>query len=161
MSNRTLQFVRSVWESFRANSGLEPRLVDKLRVTAARPGVVNFELDIEKDHTNRLKILHGGTLACMTDLGGSLAVASRGLFATGVSTDLSVTYLASGGVVGDTIRAEVTCDKFGKTLAYTSIKFMNAKDELVARGSHTKYVALAWKDPRNITDELSPKPEKK
>lgn len=40
--------------------------------------------------------------------------------------------------MGDTIKAEVTCDKFGKTLAYTSIKFMNAKDELVARGSHTK-----------------------
>jgi hypothetical protein len=38
---------------------------------------------------NRLNILHGGTLACMVDLGGSLAVASRGLFATGVSTDLS------------------------------------------------------------------------
>ena len=51
---------------------------------------------------------------------------------------ISVTYLASGGKIGDTIRAEVTCDKFGKTLAYTSIKFMNAKDELVARGSHTK-----------------------
>ena len=82
--------------------------IEKLRVTAARPGVVNFELDIQKEHTvrlppiprqtqdfytkisqNRLKILHGGTLACMTDLGGSLAVASRGLFATGVSTDLS------------------------------------------------------------------------
>lgn len=26
---------------------------------------------------------------CLVDLGGSLAVASRGLFATGVSTDLS------------------------------------------------------------------------
>ncbi|KAK3066036.1 hypothetical protein LTR53_017761, partial [Teratosphaeriaceae sp. CCFEE 6253] len=121
-----------------------------LRVTAARPGVVNFELDIQKEHTvsnavpgseilvdtlqNRLNILHGGTLA--------------------------FTYLSSGGKVGDLIRAEVTCDKFGKTLAYTSIRFMNAKDELVARGSHTKYVALAWKDPQNITDELSPKPEK-
>jgi acyl-coenzyme A thioesterase PaaI-like protein len=58
-------------------------------VTAARPGTVHFELDIQKEHTNRLNILHGGTLACMTDLGGSLAVASRGLFATGVSTDLS------------------------------------------------------------------------
>jgi hypothetical protein len=45
------------------------------------------------------------------DLGGSLAVASRGLFATGVSTDLSVTYLNSGGKVGDTIQAVVTCDK--------------------------------------------------
>ena len=68
---------------------------------------------------NRLSILHGGTIASMVDLGGSLAVASRGLFATGVSTDLNVTYLNSGGKVGERIRAEVVCDKFGKTLAYT------------------------------------------
>ncbi|KAI7648743.1 hypothetical protein KC322_g19101, partial [Hortaea werneckii] len=70
------------------------------------------------------------------------------------------TYLNSGGKIGDTVRAEVTCDKFGKTLAYTSIRFTNTQNELVARGSHTKFVALAWKDPQNITDELSPKPEK-
>ncbi|KAF7187868.1 putative esterase C31F10.02 [Pseudocercospora fuligena] len=133
------------------------RIGTELRVTAARPGTVNFELDIKKEHTNRLQILHGGTIASMVDLGGSLAVASRGLFATGVSTDLNVTYLNSGGKVGDRIRAEVTCDKFGKTLAYTSIKFMNDKDELVARGSHTKYVSLAWKDPNNIVEELSPR----
>ena len=48
----------------------------------------------------------------------------------------------------------------GKTLAYTSIRFTNAKDELVARGSHTKYIAMAWQNPENITDELSPRPEK-
>jgi len=93
----------------------------------------------------------------MVDLGGSLAVASKGLFSTGVSTDLSVTYLNAAGKIGDTLRAEVTCDKFGKTLAYTSIRFFNSKDELVARGSHTKYVTLAWKDPNNIIDELSPR----
>ncbi|THW04106.1 hypothetical protein D6D25_08342 [Aureobasidium pullulans] len=142
-SQRCLKFVQSVLY---------------LRVTAARPGVVNFELPIEKHHTNRLNILHGGTIASMVDLGGSLAVASRGLFATGVSTDLNgmcdlhdkmrmgytnkgvslVTYLNSGGKIGDLIRAEVTCDKFGKTLAYTSINFHNEKQELVARGSHTK-----------------------
>lgn len=29
----------------------------------------------------------------------------------------------------------------GKSLAYTSINFKNSKDELVARGSHTKYVS--------------------
>ena len=29
----------------------------------------------------------------------------------------------------------------GKTLAYTSIRFLNSKDELVARGSHTKCAA--------------------
>jgi len=44
----------------------------------------------------------------------------------------------------------------GKTLAFTSIRFMNAKGELFARGSHTKYIAIAWKDPNNITEELSP-----
>ncbi|KAL6231174.1 hypothetical protein BDW75DRAFT_220886 [Aspergillus navahoensis] len=150
-----LRFVKSVWESFRATSGLEPRLLNNLRVTAAKPGTVNFELDIEKHHTNRLQILHGGTIASMVDLGGSLAVASRGLYATGVSTDLNVTYLSSGGKVGDKILAEVTCDKFGKTLAYTNIRFMNSKGDVFARGSHTKYVALAWKDPQNIVEELN------
>ncbi|KAI4796646.1 DEAD-domain-containing protein [Aureobasidium sp. EXF-8845] len=169
-SQRCLKFVQSVFESFQANSGLEPRLLNGLRVTAARPGVVNFELPIEKHHTNRLNILHGGTIASMVDLGGSLAVASRGLFATGVSTDLNVTYLNSGGKIGDLIRAEVTCDKYmgvltimntvGKTLAYTSILFHNEKQQLVARGSHTKYVTLAWKDPNNIVEEMSPEPEK-
>ncbi|GLA16264.1 hypothetical protein AnigIFM62618_002834 [Aspergillus niger] len=91
----------------------------------------------------------------MVDLGGSLAVASRGLFATGVSTDLNVTYLSSGGKVGDRILAEVSCDKFGKTLAYTSIKFANTKGEVFARGSHTKFVAVAWKDPQNIVEEIN------
>ena len=74
----------------------------------------------------------------MVDLGGSLALASKGLFSTGVSTDLNVTYLNSGGNIGDTLRAEATCDKFGKTLAYTSIRFVNGSNDLVARGSHTK-----------------------
>ena len=61
----------------------------------------------------------------------------------------------------------------GKTLAYTSIKFTNDKGELVARGSHTKYIQFdrrysplmycryvthAWKDPNNIVEELSPRP---
>ncbi|ODH48388.1 hypothetical protein GX48_05480 [Paracoccidioides brasiliensis] len=108
---------------------------------------------------NRLGILHGGTIASMVDLGGSLAVASRGLFATGVSTDLNVTYLNSGGKIGDKILAEVTCDKFGKTLAFTSAKFTNLENEVVARGSHTKFVAIAFKDPKNIVHQLQPEEE--
>jgi len=129
-------------------------LLKSLKITSAVPGKVNFSLHIEPQHTNRLQILHGGTIASMVDLGGSLAVASRGLFATGVSTDLNVTYLSSGGNVGDTINAEVMCDKFGKTLAYTSIVFRNDKGEAVARGSHTKYIMQAWKDERNIVQEV-------
>jgi len=83
----------------------------QLRITAASPGKVNFELPIEKHHVNRLDILHGGTIASMVDTSGSLVLASRGLYSTGVSTDLNVTYLNSGGKVGDTIRGEAVCDK--------------------------------------------------
>ncbi|OAP58908.1 hypothetical protein AYL99_06205 [Fonsecaea erecta] len=132
------------------------KFVRQMRITAAEPGKVNFELPIEKQHTNRLGILHGATLATMVDTSGSLALASRGLYSTGVSTDLSVTYLNAGGKIGDLVKGEVICDKFGKTLAYTSVKFMNQNNEIVARGSHTKFVALAWKDEKNITEQLKP-----
>ncbi|KAI1348503.1 Thioesterase/thiol ester dehydrase-isomerase [Xylaria sp. FL0043] len=142
-----LRFVRSVLKSFMAESGLEPRLLgaNQLRITNAVHGKVDFELDINIDHTNRLKILHGGTIASMVDLGGSLAVASTGLYGTGVSTDLNVTYLSGGGKVGDKITATAVCDKIGKTLAYTSVTFRNSKGDIAARGSHTKYVAQAVK----------------
>ena len=42
----------------------------------------------------------------------------------------------------------------GKRLAYTSVRFTNKDNLLVARGSHTKFVALAQKDDKNITEEL-------
>ncbi|RMZ84390.1 hypothetical protein DV738_g633, partial [Chaetothyriales sp. CBS 135597] len=135
------------------------KFVESLRITDASPGQVSFTLPIAKQHTNRLGILHGATLATLVDTSGSLALASRGLYSTGVSTDISVTYLNAGGREGDTLRGEVRCDKFGKTLAFTSVSFFNGKDELVARGSHTKFVAQAWKDERNRTDELRPEVE--
>lgn len=54
------------------------------------------------------------------------------------------------------------CDSLvGKTMAFTSIQFKNDKDQVFARGSHTKYIALAQKDPKNIVEELTPKSEKK
>jgi acyl-coenzyme A thioesterase 13 len=157
------RFVRTVLKSFMAESGLEPRLLGPhIRVTNAARGKVDFELDITRDHTNRLKILHGGTIASMVDLGGSLAVASMGLYATGVSTDLNVTYLSSGGKVGDKLQATATCDKIGKTLAYTSITFKNSQGELAARGSHTKYVTQAWKtqaEPYTTPEGIEAAPE--
>src|ERR1700738_2351102 len=101
------------------------------------------QMKIEKHHTNRLEILHGGTISTMIDLGGyqliltttlgksgrgigtgellrrgdnsrSLAVASKGLFSTGVSTDINISYISSGGKVGDTVTMEAECDRIGK-----------------------------------------------
>ncbi|KAH7311610.1 HotDog domain-containing protein [Stachybotrys elegans] len=135
-------FTKAVMRSFMADSGLEPRLLGKhFRISDATQGKVHFELDIHKDHTNRMNTIHGGTIASLVDLGGSLAVASTGRFKTGVSTDLNVSYLNPGGIPGDKLTGVATCDKIGKTLAYTTIVFYNGKGQLAARGSHTKYVA--------------------
>ncbi|KAM0212704.1 hypothetical protein ACHAQI_004661 [Fusarium lateritium] len=138
------QFTKAVMRSFMKDSGLEPRKLTLLRfrVLSATEGKVEFELDIQKDHTdqNRLQTIHGGTLASLVDLGGSLAVASTGRFATGVSTDLNVTYLSPGGRTGDVLKGTATLDKIGKTLAFTQVTFTNNKGQLAARGSHTKYV---------------------
>ncbi|KAK2074779.1 hypothetical protein P8C59_008960 [Phyllachora maydis] len=140
-----LKFVRTVFKSFMSQSGLEPRLLGPgLRVTNATAGRVELEFDITSQQTNRLGTVHGGTIASMVDFGGSLAVASMGLYATGVSTDLAVTYLSPGGRPGDRLKVTATCDKIGKSLAYTTVTFTNGRGELAARGSHTKFVAKAW-----------------
>uniref|UniRef100_A0A060T381 ARAD1C30426p n=1 Tax=Blastobotrys adeninivorans TaxID=409370 RepID=A0A060T381_BLAAD len=118
----------------------------KIRLLGAKPGQVSLEMDIEKKHTNRLEILHGGTIASLVDLGGSLAVASRGLYSTGVTTDLNVTYLSSGGKVGDRIAIECLCQKLGATLAFTQVNFYDNQSRLFARGSHTKFLTQAYKN---------------
>ncbi|KAJ9421011.1 HotDog domain-containing protein [Fusarium oxysporum] len=130
------KFTQAVVRSFMADSGLEPRLLGKhFRVISATEG----KLSLISSRT-AFKTLHGGTLASLVDLGGSLAVASSGRFATGVSTDLNVTYLSPGGRPGDVLKGTATLDKIGKTLAFTQVTFTNSKGQLAARGSHTKYV---------------------
>ena len=42
----------------------------------------------------------------------------------------------------------------GKTLLFSSMTLRNSKNEVIAKGRHTKFVALAWKDERNKVDEL-------
>ncbi|TGZ82742.1 hypothetical protein EX30DRAFT_339030 [Ascodesmis nigricans] len=150
-----LSFVRDVWSSFLKHSGLEPTLLDGLRIISAEPGTVRFCLEVKQKHTNRMRNLHGGTIAAMVDLGGSLAVASRGFFATGVSTDLNVTYVGNGGQVSHTIFAEAKIDLLGNSLAFTRLEFFNAEGNLVARGSHTKQIRMARQHPLNRIEEMA------
>ena len=46
---------------------LSLKLVELMR---QGPGRVTAQMQIEKHHTNRLEILHGGTISTMIDLGG-------------------------------------------------------------------------------------------
>ena len=92
----------------------------------------------------------------LTDTLGSLAVASRGHFMTGVSTDIGTSFIKPAGKVGDTLYGKAVVTAMGNSLAYTRVDFTNDKGILVAYGrmsslydesqiyrpytDHTKYI---------------------
>ncbi|GAO47492.1 hypothetical protein G7K_1698-t1 [Saitoella complicata NRRL Y-17804] len=153
-SAKCLDFTKAVWRSFIDHGGLDAKVLANMSIISATPGKLKCQMQIEKHHVNRYNTLHGGTIATMVDLGGTLAVATRGLWTTGVSTDINITYISSGGTIGDTITMEGEVVRLGKTLAFTSVFFMNAKGEMFAKGNHTKFVAKCWTDERNKVEEL-------
>ena len=92
----------------------------------------------------------------LTDTLGSLAVASKGHFMTGLSTDIGTSFTKPAGRVGDTLFGKAIVTAMGKSLAYTRVDFMDSEGTLVAHGrtfplynesrilkpytDHTKYI---------------------
>ncbi|KAL4066393.1 HotDog domain-containing protein [Scleroderma yunnanense] len=122
-----------------------------LQILRAKPGIVETALEIQSSNLNRVGTVHGGLLLSLTDTLGSLAVASRGHFMTGLSTDVTTSFVRPAGTAGDTLYAKATLTSLGRQVAYTRIDFTNAKGELVAYGTHTKYVGKSASDPKNVT----------
>ncbi|KAG0657761.1 hypothetical protein C6P46_006228 [Rhodotorula mucilaginosa] len=159
-----------------------PSVRVQLKVLDAKPGRVWAEMDVQRhqklldlppslaanEHTdrnllssvNRLQGLHGGVIASLVDTMGSLALASRGLYMTGVSIDMSQTFVR-GAKLGQTVRIQSELVNMGKTLAYTRVELHDAESgKLLAyaeitpppppAGSHTKYIADALKSDKNV-----------
>ncbi|KAH8913397.1 Thioesterase/thiol ester dehydrase-isomerase, partial [Atractiella rhizophila] len=112
------KFVRQVWASFLKTNGHDATCFPNLQIISAKPGYVKASLKVEPYNVNRLGTLHGGLIGSLVDTMGSLSVASKGLFMTGVSTDISTTYLKSSKP-GDTIICETSLLNLGKTMAFT------------------------------------------
>ncbi|KAG8214904.1 HotDog domain-containing protein, partial [Butyriboletus roseoflavus] len=94
--------------------------------------------------------VHGGLIMSLTDTLGSLAVASKGQYMTGVSTDVSTSFVRPAGRVGGVLHATATITALGKNLAYTRVDFTNESGDLVAYGTHTKYVGKSSSDLNNV-----------
>jgi len=75
----------------------------------------------------------------LTDTLGSLAVASRGHFMTGVSTDIGTSFIRPAGRVGDTLYGKAVVTAMGNSLAYTRVDFTNDKGILVAYGCTSSF----------------------
>ncbi|KAG0276289.1 hypothetical protein BGZ95_007739 [Linnemannia exigua] len=138
-----LQHVKRVWTNFLSQGGYDAHALSGLKLVSATKGSCLCELDVAPQHLNRLGGCHGGLLSTIVDVGGSLAIAAEDMHATGVSTDLNVSFV-SGAKLGDKLSITSRCDKVGGTLAYTTVE-ITVGDKVVALGRHTKYVRLAHK----------------
>ncbi|KAI9310263.1 acyl-coenzyme A thioesterase-like protein 13 [Dichotomocladium elegans] len=144
---RSPAMVQRVLKSFHTEGGYDGLVLPGLKVIDSEEGRVRAEFTVEKQHLNRLKSVHGGLLATVVDVGGSLALASKGMYATGVSTDINISYI-SGAKEGDVITVDCRCNKLGKTLAFTTVE-LSSNGRLVALGRHNKFVAQAYAHPNN------------
>ncbi|KAF9152530.1 hypothetical protein BG015_005131 [Linnemannia schmuckeri] len=138
-----LNHCKKVWTNFLSAGGFDMQALAGLKLVSASKGKILCELQVEKQHLNRLGGCHGGLLSTIVDIGGSLAIAAEDMHATGVSTDLNISFV-SGAKIGDKLSIDSRCDKIGGTLAYTTVE-IRVDDKIVALGRHTKYVRLAHK----------------
>ncbi|KAF9300166.1 hypothetical protein BGZ74_008230 [Mortierella antarctica] len=144
--------------SFLEAGGFDAQTLSGLKLVSASKGFIQCELDVAHQHLNRLGGCHGGLLSTIVDIGGSLAIAAENMHATGVSTDLNVSFV-SGAKLGDKLiiaspSFNSRCDKIGGTLAYTTVE-ITANGKVVVLGRHTKYVRLAHLSNADLKQRIS------
>ncbi|KZT09125.1 Thioesterase/thiol ester dehydrase-isomerase [Laetiporus sulphureus 93-53] len=135
-----LRFTRRVWKSFVDNKGHDQQCFPNLKILDAKPGVLQASLKIEPYNLNRVGTVHGGLIMSLTDTIGSLAIATKGQYMTGVSVDIGTSFVKPAGRTGDELRVSAVVTGMGKSLAFTRIDFFNASGQLAAYGHHTKYI---------------------
>ncbi|KAL3456320.1 HotDog domain-containing protein [Aspergillus heterothallicus] len=142
--NQPLQQVLNVWDRIRVNSPIYDFLLSDVSVYYAEAGSFSARIQVAPKHLNSKGGLHGVFSACVTDWAGGLSIASCGLESTGVSTNISVSYLSSAAV-GDWLEIKGHANKVGRNLAFTTVDISKCTSSgnitLVAQGSHTKYLA--------------------
>ncbi|KAJ2006887.1 hypothetical protein GGI04_001234 [Coemansia thaxteri] len=131
--------VRQLIKAVLARGGFDAYCFENMNLLSAEVGRVRGEIPVARGYLNAIGGTHGGWISTLVDVGGSLAVASHGFKTTGVSTDLSVSFLASSGE-GSVLVFDAQVLKMGRTLAYTRVDIFSG-DQLIATGNHTKFVA--------------------
>ncbi len=109
-----------------------------LRIDSAENGRAVCSFRVEKELQNSYGTLHGGAIATIVDVMGTLALLSVDHTRGGVSVDLNVSFVAAARA-NDALVATGVVLKTGKTLGFTEVCIRRAEcGKLVATGRHTK-----------------------
>jgi acyl-coenzyme A thioesterase 13 len=113
------------------------RALSELELLELHDGRARVRLPVGEGVKNAGGKMHGGALATLVDVVGTLAIMSRDRDSRpGVSTDLNVSFFAPGEGV---VLAEGQVLKHGRTLSFVSVDVRREADGvLVAQGRMTK-----------------------
>lgn len=112
-----------------------------LKIISVGNGNCIAEYKVAEDAINEVKTLHGGFSASLVDSVSTFALYSHDkVRCSSVSIDLSVSFL-KGIKVGDEIVVDARTLSAGKRIGFLTIDIRNkANNELLVKGSHTKYI---------------------
>ncbi|KAI9182959.1 hypothetical protein H9P43_003875 [Blastocladiella emersonii ATCC 22665] len=112
------------------------------------------ELVVKPEHTNSWHTLHGGVAATLVDVVTSIAVSEAGHPTSGMSAELSVSYV-NPAQVGQTVHIFAEVERVGANLAFTRAQLVVASTgALVASGRHTKFVGGAFASKQRPAPKL-------
>lgn len=105
-------------------------------------GRARVRLPVSQAVQNAKGALHGGAVATLVDVVGTLAIMSADReHRPGVSTDLNVSWF-SPALAGSNVLVEATVLKSGRTLAFVQVDLRREEDgALVAQGRMTKFLS--------------------
>ncbi|XP_062187098.1 uncharacterized protein LOC133890643 [Phragmites australis] len=133
---------------------LEPGVVSKLydvftvaglRVDSIEPGRALCTFVVPPRLTDASKRMHGGALASLVDLVGSSVFFAGGSPTTGVSLEITISYL-NAACANEEIEIEARVLDIGGTTGCTTVEVRKkGTGAVIAHGRHTKYLAVSSK----------------
>lgn len=108
-----------------------------MHITTIGGGSVELTLEVNDGLANNFGTLHGGAIATIVDVVGTLALLSVDPHRAGVSVEMNQSFCAAAKV-GDKLALTGTTLKYGKSLGFTQVEVRASTGVLVAVGRHTK-----------------------
>ncbi|CAL4946298.1 unnamed protein product [Urochloa decumbens] len=117
-----------------------------LRVDAIEPGrALICSFTVPPRLTDASKRMHGGALASLVDLVGSAVIFVGGSPTTGVSLEITISYL-NAARANEEIEIDARVVGIGERRGCVTVEIRKkATGEVIAHGRHTKYLAVSSK----------------
>eukprot|EP00262_Sarcandra_glabra_P009260 TRINITY_DN2336_c0_g2_i1.p1 TRINITY_DN2336_c0_g2~~TRINITY_DN2336_c0_g2_i1.p1 ORF type:complete len:192 (-),score=43.28 TRINITY_DN2336_c0_g2_i1:248-739(-) len=123
----------------------DPFVMQGIAVDLIEPGRVLCSFKVPSRLLNIAGFLHGGATASLVDVIGSAAILALGAPTSGVSLEISISYLDSA-FLDEEIEIEAKVLRVGKAIGVVIVELRKKKTgKVVAHGRHTKYLNVSSK----------------